>query len=435
MLAEFKTHFQNNFESLKDDTFLLAISGGIDSVVLAHLLFKCNIKFALAHCNFQLRGEESDKDELLIHDLSEQYNCKLHVTTFNTDGYADAHKVSIQMAARELRYPWFAEIVRDFGYKTVLTAHHADDNLETFLINLSRGTGIEGLTGMPEKTEALARPLLIFSRAQIAAYAEAENLTWREDASNADTKYLRNKIRHDILPTLKTLHPTFEANFEHTLAHLQGSAALLKNYIGEVKKRLFVAKEGVDYISIQELQQLEPLDAYLYELFNPYGFTSYTDIRNLLTALSGKEVFSKTHRLLKDREHLLLQEIETSDDQNYFLEDGVTEINHPIKLSVSAAENIVFSDDANILFVDKKTLKYPLVVRKRQEGDYFYPLGMKGKKKVSKFFKDEKMDMIAKEQQWLLFSDNKLVWIIGKRADERFKVTDSSTSILKFTLH
>ncbi|MRH99639.1 tRNA lysidine(34) synthetase TilS [Kriegella sp. EG-1] len=435
MLAEFKKHFQDNFEDLKKDTFLLAISGGIDSVVLAHLLFKCNYKFALAHCNFKLRGEESEKDELLIHDLSEHYNCKLHVTTFNTVSYAEKYKVSIQMAARELRYPWFNEIVNDFGYKMVLTAHHADDNLETFLINLSRGTGIEGLTGMPQKTATLARPLLIFSRAQIAAYAEAQNLIWREDASNADTKYLRNKIRHELLPTLKTLHPTFEMNFEQTIKNLQGTVALLKNYIDELKENLFQEKKGVLYISIQKLKQLEPLDAYLYELFKAYGFTSFVDIRNLLNALSGKAVFSKTHRLLKDREYLLLQEIQISDEQEYFLEEGITEINHPIKLKVTTTENNAFSGDSNILFVDKKTLKYPLVVRKRQEGDYFYPLGMKGKKKVSKFFKDEKMDMIAKENQWLLFSDNKLVWIIGKRADERFKVSDTTTTILKITVH
>ncbi|MBM1107294.1 tRNA lysidine(34) synthetase TilS [Aurantibacter crassamenti] len=435
MLANFKKHLQDNFAFLKDDTFLLAISGGIDSVVLAYLMYKSDLKFAMAHCNFQMRGEESNKDEILVRELADKFNCKIHITNFDTVSYSELNKVSIQMAARELRYPWFEEIVNEFGYKTVVTAHHADDNIETFLINLSRGTGLEGLTGMPESTDAILRPLLIFSREEIAAYANSEDLIWREDASNADTKYLRNKIRHELLPTLKTLHPTFESNFKNTLEHLKGSAAIIQNHITELKKTLFIEKEGVYHISIQELKRLQPLEAYIYELFKDYDFTSYQDICSLISALSGKEVYSKTHRLLKDRDYLLLQKIKPVEHQIYRIEENTNEIYHPIKLTVQTTENVEISNDSNILFVDKKTLKYPLLLRKRQEGDYFYPLGMKGKKKVSKFFKDEKMDMISKEKQWLLYSDNKLVWIIGRRADERFKVTDTTTTILKFTVH
>lgn len=435
MLIEFNKHIKNEFPKLQNEQFLLACSAGIDSTVLAHLCTKSGLKFSIAHCNFHLRAEESDKDEDLVRSMATGLNKEFHITHFNTLDYIKKNKVSLEMAARDLRYAWFEQLVETHGYSTLVTAHHSDDNLETFFINLSRGTGIKGLIGMPEKTDLLSRPLLIFSNEQIKNYAESEKLVWREDESNTDTKHHRNKLRHELVPVLKELRPTFLENFEKTLSNLKGSAALIDNHIGALKKELFEEYDGVIQISIEKIKCLNPLNAYLFELFKDYGFKAWADIRDLLTGMSGKEVRSSTHRLLKDRENLLLQKIIVNDSKIYWVQDTDSVLKHPINLSIELTHGIENTNDPDILYVDKKSLKYPLVVRKWQEGDYFYPFGMKGKKKVSKFFKDEKMDVISKEKQWLLYSDDNLVWIIGKRGDERFKVTKETKNILKLTLN
>jgi len=434
MLAEFQQHIEENFSHLQETCFLVAVSGGLDSTVLVHLLASSNFNFAIAHCNFRLRGIESEKDEKLVCDIALKLKTKFHITHFDTIGYVNKNKVSIQMAARTLRYRWFEQIMQQNGYETLVTAHHAGDNLETFLINLSRGTGLDGVTGMPAKTDTISRPLLAFSRLEILEYAKSEKLQWREDESNSDTKYLRNKIRHEVIPTLKELNPTFSQNFKNTLENLYGSSLILKNHIETIKTKLFKEKGGILYISIEKIQRLNPIEAYLYELFNGYGFTSWEDIEGLLTGQSGKEVLSSTHRLVKDRENLLLEEIIDSENQEFYIKENDVTIEFPIGLTIEQVEKIDRSVAENILYVDKKTLKYPLMLRKWQDGDYFYPLGMNGKKKVSKFFKDEKLDVISKKKQWLLFSDDKLVWVVGKRSDDRFKVTEKTGVILKFTL-
>ena len=311
-----------------------------------------------------------------------------------------------------------------------MTAHHADDNLETFLINLSRGTGIEGLNGIPAKSDHIYRPLLTFSRAQIEAYAASENIAWREDASNKETKYLRNTIRHDIVPLLKELHPTFLENFNKTQEHLAGTTALVKASIEKVKNNLFKAQNGLVTINITDLLELHPQKTVIYELFKDYGFTAWDDISDLLTASSGKEVRSKTHRLVKDREALLLTEVTKSVGETYAINSLETGMSYPIVLRfVEVSEIGDISPDT--LYIDKETLKYPLIVRKWENGDYFYPLGMQGKKKLSKYFKDEKIDVISKDNQWLLCSGNDLVWVIGRRGDERFKVREETKNILK----
>ena len=335
------------------------------------------------------------------------------------------------MAARTLRYAWFADLLKLKAREFVVTAHHADDNLETFIINLSRGTGIDGLCGIPERNEHVLRPILPFSRSEILCYAQANAIEWREDASNDDTKYLRNKIRHQLLPVLKELHPTFDKNFTKTQHYLRGTAALLDQHITTLKATLFIEQQGVVSISLKAIQQLDPIKPYLYDLFKDYGFTEWDDVFELLTASSGKTLFSSSHRLIKDREQLLLQKISDKPDNKveFFLDKGS---DLPLKLQISPVENITDTGKA-ILYVDKETLKQRLSVRKWRNGDYFYPLGMKGKKKISKFFKDEKMDLLAKEDQWLLCCGKDIIWVIGRRADERFKVKPTTKSILKVT--
>ncbi|PCJ94939.1 MAG: tRNA lysidine(34) synthetase TilS [Flavobacteriaceae bacterium] len=432
MLKEFKQHIESRFPELKEKKFLLACSAGVDSVVLAHLCAAADLDFAIAHCNFKLRGIESEGDEKFVENLAKNLHKEYFITHFNTKEYIERTKSSLQVAARDLRYKWFKELMKKKGYAKLLTAHHADDNLETFLINLSRGTGIDGLTGIPSNTTVIARPLLKFSRKKILVYAQAEKIIWREDSSNQDTKYVRNKIRHQIVPLLKELHPTFLDNFEMTQNFLGQTAAISRNQINQLRENLFKEEGGVIRIEISQLQKLNPIEGYLHGLFREYGFTEWNDVMGLLSGMSGKEVYSNTHRLLKDREFLLLQEIRLVSDEIYEIKEGTVDISTPVQVVISEA--IKVSNVAkNILYVDKKTLKYPLTLRKWKKGDYFYPLGMGGKKKLSKFFKDEKLSLISKEEQWLLCSGNDIVWVLDRRADNRFKVTDKTISILKFT--
>ncbi|MBA4744048.1 MAG: tRNA lysidine(34) synthetase TilS [Muricauda sp.] len=432
MFPKFKQHINSEMPFLKGKRLLVACSGGVDSVVLAHLCIAADMDIALVHCNFNLRDEESDGDEAFVRQLASDFGIEVFVMLFETEKYAETQRLSVQMAARELRYQWFSDLIKTKGFDYILTAHHADDSLETFLINLSRGTGIEGLSGIPEVNEHVVRPLLPFSRSEILTYAKSEKIVWREDSSNASTKYLRNKIRHQIVPVLKELHPTFLQNFLTTQNHLQQSSDLVLNHINELKSKLFEQRDGDIKISIAALEQLQPLDAYLYGLFKDYGFTEWNDVKDLLKAMSGKQVVSKTHRLLKDRDFLILSEIKNTVNGTYLVHIDGTPSELPIKLKLENVETLE-KQGRNVVFLDKEKLNFPLVLRNWEKGDYFYPFGMQGKKKLSKFFKDEKLDVISKEKQWLLCSNNDIVWVVGKRADERFKVEDSTREIIKIT--
>jgi len=433
VLERFKDHIEKDFPELQNTTLLLACSGGLDSVVLAHLCIKIDLTIALAHCNFGLRGTESDEDQQFVQNMAGTLQAPYFVTHCDTVKYVKENKVSIQVAARELRYNWFKDLLKNKQYGYVATAHHLDDSLETFIINLSRGTGIEGLKGIPEKTGQIVRPLLPFTREEIQAFAIEEQLQWREDSSNKETKYLRNKVRHHIVPLFKEVHPTFLENFKTSQTYIKDSAAILGHHLQEVKQRLFEPYENGYKISVQELQALHPNKGYLHGLFNTYGFTAWKDISTLLNSMSGKEVTSATHRLIKDREFILLQRIMDVDTSYYevdLMNGGVTA---PVSIKIESVAKITQTGKP-ILYADKETLNSKLIVRKWKKGDYFHPLGLQGKKKVSKFFKDEKMDAVAKENQWLLCSGDDIVWIIGRRADDRFKVLPKTKTILKFTV-
>ena len=491
MLNAFRNHIEKNFPELFANTFLLACSGGVDSMVLTDLCDKCGLDFSLAHCNFQLRGADSNRDEALVEKIAEKIDKPIFVTNFNTKRYIKKYKVSVQISARRLRYGWFAEIMEEYGIANLVTAHHADDNLETFLINLSRGTGIEGLTGIPEKRTGILRPLLAFPREEIEAYARSRKIEWREDASNADTRYLRNQIRHDIVPALKKLNPDFLDNFERTRTYLAQTAAIADNQISELKAFLFqergagnglnqgVAKENasrrrfrteigtttkkqgklftnvnssfangeiltkneasgpvpgtVIKIPIKALAYLKPLKGYLYGLFHEYGFSEWGNVEDLLAAVSGKEVRSKTHRLIKGRDYLLLTELKPRVRETHHIEADTSLIERPFRMQIQEVAGIT-ETGSDILYVPKNALKYPLRLRKWERGDYFYPFGMKGKKKISKFFKDAKLDAVAKENQWLLCSGGKIVWVVGKRSDSRFKIIENKGKILQFKI-
>ena len=446
MHNRFNIHMQEKFPEIGNKKLLLAISGGIDSIVLLELLSKLNLDLSLAHCNFQLRGKESEADEVFVRSKAEEYKTTLHVIRFDTKSYAAKQKDSIQMAARNLRYKWFKDLMKENKYNYLLTAHHADDNLETFFINLSRGTGIDGLCGIPEKSNEILRPLLPFSKEDICAFAMEQKLNWREDLSNKDSKYLRNKIRKELVPVLKELSPSFMEAFSSTISHLKGTKDIVEQKMDLVREQV-VEQENQDALiirfKVKSLLEYSDNTAYLYQLFYPFGFQQYEDIKSLLTAQSGKQIFSKTHRLLKHREYLLLSKIKQNEPGGISVEiqDAdclVTFDKFAMALKTVTSEptentgNFDYGPATGCF--DKDLLTYPLFVRKWEKGDYFYPMGMVGKKKLAKFFKDEKYSLLQKENIWLLCSGEDIIWIIGKRLDDRFKISDKTKTILKATL-
>lgn len=441
MIQEFKQHIQSEFSFLHEKKLLIAISGGIDSVVLTNLLANLNYKVSLAHCNFKLRAEESNADELFVKKLAKNLNLDVFTTTFETAKIAKTKKKSIQLVARELRYHWFQELVKKNRFDFVLTAHHADDNLETFLINLTRGTGLEGFTGIPKQNKNIVRPLLAFSRKEIEDYATENKLTWREDKSNASTKYLRNKIRHQIVPILKEINPSLLGSFSNTLQNLTESQQIIEDKIKDIKELLTEEKviSGKQFLAIDvnEVTNLSNPKAYLYQILKGYNFTEWNDILNLLNAQPGKQIFSKTHVLLKDRNVLLLYKKEDFKTQKsvYYIEENQSKITTPISISLSKVKTSSLTTK-NTIYLDKNLLSFPLQIRKWQTGDVFYPLGMQGKKKVSKYFKDEKLSSLEKENTWLLCtSKNEIVWIINKRQDRRFVSQKKQTNLLEINLY
>nr|WP_315220449.1 tRNA lysidine(34) synthetase TilS [uncultured Flavobacterium sp.] len=435
MLSKFQDHIVNRFPFLEDQKLFLAVSGGLDSMVLLHLFQQLPYEIAVLHCNFQLRGLESFGDQNFIQTYCDDHNISVFITQFDTESFAKDYKLSTQVAARELRYSWFYELLETKNFDYVLTAHHADDNLETFIINLSRGTGLEGLVGIPEQNDRIVRPLLPFSRAEILSYAQDNNVEWREDSSNASNKYLRNKIRHDLVPILKEINPNFLAAFEKTQSYLQQSQEMVEDATIMVYQQ--VAKEVGDVIhfDLNQLKKLPNYQSYLYQWLNEFGFVAWNDIYDLVDGQSGKQVLSAEFRLLKNRNSLILSPIsEMSEKEEFQISEGDAQVNFPLKLWFGQVDDITLESNT-VIFVDEEKISYPLVLRRWKEGDFFHPLGMHGKsKKISKFFKDEKLSLIEKENTWLLCSNEQIVWVVGMRQDERFKIENSTNRILKIEL-
>lgn len=432
MLKELKKRLATTLPFLQDKRLLIAVSGGIDSIVLADLMIKLDYDVTVAHCNFNLRGEESDGDEDFVRNFASEKGLELHVTRFDTKAFAADNKLSIQVAARELRYIWFDELLQENRLDYLLTAHHLDDSIETFLINLIRGTGIDGLTGIPQQNEAIVRPLLPFSRTQIEAYAESNKLHWREDSSNASDKYVRNKLRHTIVPELKALNPIFLESFYKTQQNIRQTASLANDAAIMIYQQVVSEHSGQKHISIEQLKRLPNYKAYLYQWLSPFGFSAWDDIYALMDSQSGKQIYSAGYRLLKDRLILILEPLKPADKEVYEIQEGVRLVKFPLELRLEVSEYLSPNSEKNAIIVNNNLIKFPLFVRKWQEGDYFYPTGMNGrKKKVSKYFKDEKMSLSDKENTWLLCNGNDIIWIIGRRADDRFTVKNASNNLLK----
>ena len=431
MVTAFKKHIAAHFPALADQKILVACSGGLDSIVLLHLLQKIGLTLGVAHCNFKLRGAHSDADLSFIETIAGNLGVPVFTTVFDTKRYAKTQGVSTQVAARELRYEWFYSTANTNGYDRIATGHHADDDLETFFINLSRVTGLRGLTGIASNTEQLIRPLLPFSRAQIMQFAKKEELFWREDSSNSTRDYLRNKLRLDVIPAFKGVNKTVLQNFQQTQQHLKESQALLEDYITLVTK-LVVSHTDAGYeIDSKQLQALPNTNTLLFELLYPYGFTDFKAIASILESEVGKKVLSKQYVLHKDRNHLVLTTREqVVDSRVYCIDAKQQSCTIPIKLNFTKVAQ-VGEHEPHSLYVDAAKLTYPLKVRAWRLDDVFHPFGMKGKKKLTKFFKDEKLSLLSKNSVWVLESGDEIVWVIGLRPDDRYKVTSATKEVLK----
>ena len=434
MLLKFKKNILENFPSITSQKILLAASGGIDSMILADLFLKSNINFAVVHCNFKLRDASSDLDQKFVEEYCNQNNIPFFTTSFDTSAFSKDFKLSTQVAARKLRYNYFYEILEKENFDFIATAHHLDDSIETFFINLSRGTGIDGLTGIPIQNNKIIRPLLHLSRKEIENYAFENTLAWREDASNATDYYLRNKIRHHLTPILREINPSFSESFQQTLKNLKQTQSLVDDASRMVYKK--VVTDELDYkkINITELKKLPNFSAYLYQWLQPLGFTAWNDIYKLVEAKTGKQIFSEKYQLLINRNFLIVAPKSKGIDFEFRIDKGISEVKVPINMLFCKVAKI-YNTTNKTIFVDYEKLQFPLTLRRWKTGDIFQPLGMNGRsKKVSKFFKDEKLSIIEKENAWLLCSGYEIVWIIGLRADERFKISNITKTILQIDL-
>lgn len=435
MLQKFKQHLHQNFPFLEDRKFLIAISGGIDSVVLAHLCGQLNLSFSLCHCNFNLRGQESDDDEAFVKSLAESLKTSVYTTSFETEKYATKNKVSIQVAARDLRYTWFYELLDENGYDYVLTAHNTNDNLETFIINLTRGSGLEGFTGIPPVNQKSIRPLLAFSRDDITLFAIKNGIVWREDRSNASIKYVRNKVRHKVIPILKELNPHVLESFQNTIEYLNESQSIINDALKNITAKVVSYENELLKISCKEIEKLSNKKAYLYQLLQGYGFTAWNDIVNLISAQPGKQVFSETHRLLKDRNFLIVTTINKSQSIKgpILIDQKVSKITNPIKLTIQNTDDYTCKNKHQII-IDNDLINYPLSLKKWHHGDAMYPTGMKGSKKISQLFKDNKLSLLDKEKIWILAdAKDHIIWVIGLRQDQRYLANKTTTNRLKIS--
>ena len=406
----FSKHIKKEFSFLKESKLLVCVSGGVDSMVLINLLNRLKYNVSIAHCNFNLRDDESDIDE----DFVKNYAITNSIPFFSKSFITRIPKHSMQMAARNLRYKWFYSVLKVEELDYIITAHHLDDSLETFILNLSRASGIEGLTGIKQLNDVIVRPLLVFSKNEILNYAKTNNIKWREDSTNKKNDYQRNQIRNEIIPLLKKLHPNFLDQSKKTMTFLKESNLIIENYIQIIKNENFNLKDDEIFISKDFIKNNSNL---IFHLFKEYNFKYSDQILELCNSLSGKIIESNTHVLLSNRSNLVVKEKTNRIDQTF--EVGIKGLLSPIEMNIEVGE---FKTEFNkkSIYLSKKEIDFPLCLRKWKKGDVFFPFGMKGKKTVSKYYKDEKMSFFDKQNQWLLCNNDEIVWVVGKRPDRRF---------------
>lgn len=439
MQEAFNSHIQEQGLCSYGERILLAVSGGVDSAVMARLFAESEFDCAIAHCNFQLRGTDSDADEEFVRSLAGSYEMPVYVKRFHVDREVEEKGISVQMATRDLRYAWFEELATQHSFDAIATAHNLNDSVETCFLNIARGTGIRGLTGIPARNGKVIRPLLFTCRREIEEYATAHSISFREDLSNRETKYQRNKIRHDVIPTLEQINPAFMETMAGNIKRLEEAGIVLDQAVDQVREELFEkVNEGIR-ISIDRLLRLTPLGTWLYELFSPYGFTrpQCEGIRLILDADPGRRSISPTHQLYKDRQRLILVKSRQETFERFYLDSPEKPSSLPFSMDVellNRSELDKIPAGRNTACLDYDEIQFPLTIRHWLHGDYFYPLGMDQIKKLSDFFVDEKVPVPEKERTWILASGRKIVWIMGHRIDNRFRITEKTNRVLLLSL-
>ena len=421
----------------KQDRLLLAVSGGIDSMVMWHLVDQLDNEYAVAHCNFQLRGAESDQDEAFVFEHANKAGIPFFKKAFDTKSFAGEYKVSTQMAARSLRYDWFEELCRLEGYHKILVAHHQDDGVETFLINLIRGTSAKGLVGIRPDYEKIIRPLMCFNREEIAGYAQEYQISWREDSSNYEQHYMRNFLRHEVIPRFKELNPNFLETMQVNMEKMAEFNQLMDREVARfVEQGLRIRNDGTIELNKRKLIDLNIGPLALHELIGTNGF-NYSQCKSILAAInghSGKTFSSETHMAVIDREDILIRLIPRNSEESVWIEEGDDFITEPIKyqLSMKSSDLLELDTSSGNAMMDLDKLDFPLEVRRWRRGDKFKPLGMKGRKLISDLLIDNKMSVLDKDAVYVLLSKDSVVWVVGLRLSEDFKVTQRTKKVLHF---
>ena len=435
MLEQFQTYINRCKLIIEGDRLILALSGGIDSMVLADLLLKSKVQFVVAHCNFHLRGEESNGDENFVREFAERNGIQCFVKHFDTEQYAAEQGISIEMAARDLRYSWFEELRQQLGYDKIVVAHHADDQAETFFINLLRGAGLRGLKGMQPQNGVIIRPMLWASREQIRQYAVENQITWREDHTNAETIYLRNKIRNQLLPVFDELHPEARQGLYKSLEHLSAENELYRELLKEKLSQIVTCDDGVQRVKVPEPVEGPTSFQLLFEWLRQYGFNT-DQCRFIFEAIEsgiGNKYYSSTHQLVIGRDELQLSEIKPADNDEIQIRIGEKEIFSPIHLRFSRFEktaDFVINKSSDVAQLDFDKIRFPMTLRHWRHGDRFHPLGMNGSKLLSDFFVDQKFTEWQKRNVFLLVSaDGEILWVVGQRIDNRFRVTNTTKTV------
>lgn len=430
----------------KNDNILLAVSGGADSMVMCDLFLQSGFSFGIAHCNFQLRKEESDADEQLVFTYAQKNNIPFHTQRFDTVAYSKLKKLSIEEAARDLRYAYFAALCSEHGYHVVATAHHANDNAETILMRLAKGTGIKGLQGIPVKNNHIIRPLLFATKNDITEYCTTHHITYRNDESNFSDNILRNYFRLNIIPELEKVNPSFIPTMRENVLHIEGAFHFYEQAIAKRIRKIVREKGNDKYISIAALGDALSAGVLLHELLSPIGFNA-SQIKQIIAAFgqSGKQFYSENHRVIIDRKHIIITAKTDTQNAIQFIEEGTKKIdagNFSLHFEISVFnKSVTFNADNQIAYFDADKITFPLTIRRWKAGDYLYPLGLTkrtsdkpGKKKVSDILTNAKADALAKENTFVLLSGEKIIWLIGYRQDERFKLTPTTRNLLKIKM-